>query len=68
MHVDIPEVRSVVCSAYQGMVSINLLAKRYPLAVMMRNAAVEQWKFPKELFDDMFAEAGDAPPVPPAPD
>jgi tetratricopeptide (TPR) repeat protein len=68
LHLEIPEVRSVLCSTYQGLIRVCLLAKRKPLADQFRAAAIRDWHFPSNLFDDLVTDPDTESPVPPDPD
>jgi hypothetical protein len=68
LHTEIPEVRSVLCSAYQGLIRISLLSRRDALAEQFRSAAVKQWHFSSDLFDDLVTDLKAEAPVPPPPD
>jgi tetratricopeptide (TPR) repeat protein len=68
LHVEIPEVKSVLCSAYQGLVRNCLLSKRQSLADQFRAAAIHDWQFPSSLFDDLVSDPDAEAPVPPKPD
>jgi hypothetical protein len=68
LHTEVPEVRSVLCSAYQGLVRIFLLARRKPIADQFRSAAMSQWGFSSALFDDLVTDPSAESPAPPPAD
>jgi tetratricopeptide (TPR) repeat protein len=68
IHIEIPEVRSILCSAYQGLVRTFLLAKRPQIAHEFRRAAMTEWNFSGDLFDGLVSDVDAEAPVPPEPD
>jgi tetratricopeptide (TPR) repeat protein len=68
LNTNLPLVRSVICSAFQRFAEIHLLEKHPQLAALDRDAAVNQWKFAPELFDNLVHDPDAESPVPPDPD
>jgi tetratricopeptide (TPR) repeat protein len=68
LHTEVPEVKSVLCSAYQGLISICTLSRRNAVATQFRQAAVKQWGFSDDLFNDLVPDVNAEAPTPPEPD